>query len=83
MADKAPHDGVYTLDGNRFWIQVGHLLPEGAVMDGAEPVSIEPIAKPKRGSKKGAPETPDGAGPVIETPEDGAKEPETPEGAAE
>ena len=56
MADKAPHDGVYTLNGNRFWIQAGSPLPEGAVMDGAEPVSVDPVEEPQERAKGKAPQ---------------------------
>lgn len=30
---KATHDGIYTLNGNRYVIRKGDALPDGAVMD--------------------------------------------------
>lgn len=53
MTTKAPHDGIYTLGGNRFRIQAGHPLPDGAVMDAAGP---EPAAKPEERAKGRAPQ---------------------------
>lgn len=55
---KAHKDGVYTLNGGRFRIRAGDVLPEGAVMD-EEPVAegraVE--AAPENKSRKAAPET--------------------------
>lgn len=56
MASKAPNDGVYTLDGDRYWIQAGHPLPDGAVMDESEPVSVEPVDEPQERAKGRAPQ---------------------------
>ena len=33
---KADKDGIYTLDGHRFFIAAGDPIPEGATVDGDE-----------------------------------------------
>lgn len=72
---KAPHTGTYVINGHRFRMFEGDVIPDGAVVNGEPP---EPTPQPKKAGKKSAPETPEGAGPVIETPE-GSDEAETPE----
>jgi hypothetical protein len=55
----APSDGVYTLNGGRFRIRKGDVLPEGAEF--AERTPVDPEARalksaPENKSKAGAPE---------------------------
>lgn len=57
MASKAERDGVYTLDGNRFFIAAGDPLPKGAVVEGEEPAAERKQDQaPENKSKKAAPE---------------------------
>ena len=49
---KADKDGIYTLNGHRFHIAAGDVIPEGAVLDGDESAD----AGEKR-AVPGAPET--------------------------
>jgi hypothetical protein len=55
---KAERDGIYTLKGGRFKIRKGDVLPDGAVLDGAEPEVEERAEKsaPENKAKKAAPE---------------------------
>lgn len=52
---KAEKNGVYTLNGHRFRIKAGDVLPEGAVMDGEAEVRKQDAA-PENKSKQAAPE---------------------------
>jgi hypothetical protein len=56
---KAQADGIYTLNGGRFQIRKGDLLPDGAVMDDIDEAD-EPTAEvtdaPAKRSKGSAPE---------------------------
>lgn len=56
---KAERDGIYTLNGGRFGIRAGDVLPEGAVMD--EPASEQRAKQsaPENKARKAAPETKD------------------------
>ncbi len=61
MATKAPHDGVYTLNGARFRAREGEPLPDGAVMDaqrnqGPVPENKAKPAAPQNKAAKPAPE---------------------------
>lgn len=51
---KAPHDGIYTLHGGRFWIRCGDELPAAAVMD-----DVEERAEPKAPENKAKPAAPE------------------------
>ena len=60
---KAKDNGIYTLDGRRFKVRKGDILPEGAVMEGDDPQPAnEPVeeraqqAAPENKSRKAAPE---------------------------
>lgn len=58
--DRATNNGTYTLDGHRFRIRKGSLIPAGAVMDErAQPPAPETKAKPaapQNKAKRPAPE---------------------------
>lgn len=83
----APADGEYLLDGSYYLARKGEPYPAAAKFIKGKPEVDPEMALPKADAKgkgtKAAPETPEGAGPVVETPEDGDTKPEMPEGATE
>lgn len=57
---KAKQDGVYTLNGGRFNIHKGDVIPDGAVIEGDDEPEAEERAQkaaPENKAKAGAPET--------------------------
>lgn len=53
---KAEKAGVYTLNGARYRINAGDVLPEGAEMDGDAPQQRKRVETPENRAKSAAPE---------------------------